>query len=105
VTIARTFTASFSGISLKSWTGYFAGQFLGLGLGLPFAEYTFGKKSFQSSLAIFCTSNHDNANKGLQEKNLDMLIERIEEIKNIIAELNLNKNLFNHNKESIQNNE
>jgi len=44
---------------------YFAGEFLGLIIGLPFAEWLFGKKTFESSICIFffCSTESELKNK------------------------------------------
>lgn len=44
VTIARSFTDTFAGISPKSFRGYFIGQFLGLVFALPATEWIFFDK-------------------------------------------------------------
>tara|TARA_X000001036_G_scaffold296011_1_gene275164 strand:+ start:449 stop:1210 length:762 start_codon:yes stop_codon:yes gene_type:complete len=53
VTIARTFTPTFAGISFKSWPVYFGGQIIGFILALPFSEWLFKNKSFNNSIKIF----------------------------------------------------
>ena len=51
VTIGRSFTDTFAGISPKSFPAYFAGQALGLLAGLPTCEWLFSKKRPQAALA------------------------------------------------------
>ena len=52
VTIGRTFTGTFAGISLQSWPAYFGGQFLGLCIGLPFTEWMFLRKSPAQAVGV-----------------------------------------------------
>ncbi len=53
VTVARSFTNTFSGISFSSWPTYFGGQLLGLAAALPFTEWLFHQKTLIQSLRIF----------------------------------------------------
>jgi len=88
VTIARTFTNTFSGISLNSWPRFFAGQLIGLIVGLPFAEFIFGKKTLMSSILIFLTCKTENykpiESKTKMTKNI---LKKIKEIKEIFKEM------------------
>lgn len=45
VTVSRSFTNSFASINPKSFGHYFAGQFLGTIVALPFVEWMFLRKS------------------------------------------------------------
>jgi glycerol uptake facilitator-like aquaporin len=51
VTVARSFTNSFAGISVASFPHYFAGQALGLLVGLPFCEWMFTRKTVPNAFA------------------------------------------------------
>ena len=53
VTVARSFTTTFSGISFSSWPTYFGGQIIGFILALPFTEWLFHQKTIIQSLRIF----------------------------------------------------
>ena len=53
VTIARTLTPTFSGISIKSWPVYFGGQAIGFLIALPFSELIFKNKTLKQCIEIF----------------------------------------------------
>lgn len=77
VTIARSFTSTFGGISVKSLPNYFTGQFIGLMIGLPFAEWLFGKKVCKPESDV----KEDEAKPNVTDLyNKKDLIEKIEEI-------------------------
>ena len=53
VTIARTLTPTFAGISIKSWPVYFGGQTIGFFIAIPFSELIFKNKTLKQSIEIF----------------------------------------------------
>lgn len=53
ITIARSFTSTFTGIAPKTLPNFISAQFIGLILSLPFSEWLFGKKTLMSSFCIF----------------------------------------------------
>lgn len=50
VTVARSFTNSFAGISVSSFPGYFGGQAIGLLFGVVFCEWMFTRKNFKDAM-------------------------------------------------------
>jgi len=56
VTIGRTFTSTFAGISVRSWLGYFSGQIIGLILSVVFNAWLFEKKDIVRALKVLFRS-------------------------------------------------
>ena len=52
ITVARTFTNTYTGISFKSWPNYLFGQLFGLIFALPFYEWVFNNKTFIESVKV-----------------------------------------------------